>query len=156
MSDTATHIYARPDRFRAIVALVAPFLLLAAVVVVLLNKGHSLADYPRLVMSGKVSPISQIVGWTCLIFWIARYWPGAIDALSSNFVLARAGNSIVNAKGESVEFSSIKDVTLRQSVLRKEIVIETDGGSVRQGIVFAQTPARDLLNLVRNDATHSA
>jgi len=151
------HIYARPDRFRAAMALIAPIFVLVVGGGALLKKGYSLADYPLLIASGEVSSISQIVGWVCFALWIYRFWPSAIDALSSNFVLARNARLIMNAKGHEVALSSIEKVRLDQTFLRKEIVIEAGGrAALRQGVIFAQSSAQELLAMIRTDVTRSA
>lgn len=80
-SGMARTCYATADTPRAILALLAPVLAVAAGIVILGNQGYAPGDYVRLIETGELSWLRQGAGWLALLVWIARYFPPACFAL---------------------------------------------------------------------------
>ena len=137
--------YATSDTPRAILALGAPFLFLAAFEMVLTLKGYSLADYPALLSSGDVPWFSQAVGWLCLCAWIWRYFPSAWRALwDGPCLIWSEGDDLYIHRNGKVSVASIRSVSVRRGFFRKVAYLERQHGRIAVSLLFVR-PSSDAL-----------
>ena len=146
--------YAKADTTRAVVALVAPFAFLAALILALTGKGHSLADYPALISSGEIAWFPQTVGWFCFVAWIVRYFPPALTALwDGPCLISSDGKNLFMPGGHRISLSSIRAVTVQRGFFRKAVYLDRDEGRISVNLLFVR-PASDpmLRSLAGSDS----
>lgn len=149
--------YAKSDTPRAVVALLAPFGFLAALLLVITGKGYNLTDYPALVSSGEVSWFPQVVGWLCVGVWIVRYFPPAWRALwDGPCIIASDGKDLFLPSGQTLSLSSMRAVTVQRGFFRKVACIESEEGSVTLSLLFIRPTSDALLRSLGSPVTGQA
>ena len=148
--------YAEADTRRAVIALVAPFLFLAAVLLVLTEKGYSLTDYPALVSTGQIPWFPQLVGWVCFVVWIVRYFPPAWRALwDGPCIISSDGKDVFLPSNYKVSLASIRAVTVQRGFFRKVAFVERDQGRIAVNLLFVRHSSDALLRSLASGETPS-
>ena len=138
--------YAETDTPRAVIALVAPLLLLAALLLVLIGKGYSLADYPALVSTGEIPWFPQVVGWFCFVAWIVRYIRPAWRALwDGPCMISSDGKDLFLPSDHKVGLASIRAVTVQRGFFRKVAYIDRNQGRIAVNLLFVRPSSDPLL-----------
>ena len=149
-------VIATSTKARAILALVAPLLAWGYAVATLWGRGYSLLDYPLLIEAGYLNLTRQAVGLALTAYWIARYWPNAIQALRRPSLIWQERNNIGLAAGMIVPIEEIEAVNIRHGFLNKVLEIKCrNGQEFRQSILFIKENDHSVLHKVRITLTAS-
>ncbi|MGZ8312199.1 MAG: hypothetical protein ACXWUX_09870 [Allosphingosinicella sp.] len=130
---------AQGDVLRALVALVFPFVVVTAVVIILTSKGWAISDYPGLIRAGELTWWRQGLGFAALVAWIVRYFPPAILVLIDGpCVISIQGDHVLLPRARRVRRDDIHSVRIHRNLLRKVAHIETRDGQISIPLMFVR------------------
>jgi hypothetical protein len=126
-----------PERGRASIALSFPILAIFVLIYQLLHRGYSVPDYFWLIADGQLNWTRQGAMWAALIFWIARYWPAAWQAIRSDLLIVQTEREVRLASGVALNIDQIISIKRKNSLLFKGVLFEGEGGELaRQSLMF--------------------
>jgi hypothetical protein len=141
--------YATVDTSRAVVALAAPFIAVIATMLMLIEKGYGVSDYPALIASGDIPWFPQVVGLLCLAFWIFRYVPPAWEALwYGPCIVSGDDKNLFLPGGHRISLKSVQAVTIHRSFLRKVAYLDRKQGRITLNLLFVRPSSDPLLRSI--------
>jgi len=140
--------YASADIPRALLALLFPVAVVAAIVIILAGKGYGPLDFFALPRSGE-SWWRGAIGLVSLVAWIIRYFPPAWSALVDGPCLVfDDGDCIILPGARRLRRDAITAVHLHRGFYRKVAYLETATGRVSLPLIFVRvTSDRKLRSL---------
>ena len=142
---------------RAIVALVAPLVAIGAASFNLAGKGYSLSDYLALISTGEIGWFSQVIGWLCLVTWIARYFPPAFAAVWDGPCIVSADHrALFLPGGHIISLKSVREVTIHRGFFRKVAYIDRRQGRIAISLLFVRPSSDPLLRSLAINTTSSS
>lgn len=152
MENKAHFCLASFARSRALMGIFLPFMWLVAWVTILSKRGYMPWQYFSLLSTGEISLLGQLLMWIALFYWIARYWPNAIEALSGNHCMIwRNNDSIYFANGNKIKLADISYITINNNMLGKYITFHLDSSlTFRLAVLFSDVGQATLTGALKS------
>lgn len=130
----------RASKVRAAGALAFPFFMISFALIVGSEKGVVATDYFEMIRRGEIGLYRQLAGWIAMAYWIARFFPSAIDAISSDGCLINlTGKDVILNSGHIIPTSEIESIKVKSAVFdRYLLIVDSSGNSYRQSVQFCK------------------
>jgi hypothetical protein len=138
--------FAHRNMVRILGCLALPYIFIGIGIFVLLSKGHSLYDYWYLVKIGEIKISSQIFGFIGLLLWFYYIYPNAIKFLMQRKCVIYISKGLLYSYGVNIcPIDSLKDISVDESFLRKDLVVVCGRGRINCGSVVLCREAPDSI-----------
>jgi hypothetical protein len=132
-----------------------PILAFCILVYQLLHRGYFVSDYFWLIVDGQLNWARQGVMWVALIFWIARYWPAAWQAMRTDLLIVRTDRQVRLSSGVSLNLDDITSIERKSSLLFKGILFKGQGGELaKQSLLFSGAGSDAAIKQLHNYLAH--